>query len=210
MANQSPGQSTKLTRDFFERTDVPQIARDLIGCYLVTAFQGKLTKGRIVETEAYAHQNDRACHAHGGTRTDRTEIMYQRGGHAYVYLCYGIHHLFNIVTHQKEYADAVLIRAVEPIHGLETMQNRRNMDHTKPALTAGPGRLSQALGIHRDHYGLDLCDNESPIWIEKSVATQPPDISTGPRIGVDYAGDDALRPWRFGWKNHPFLSKPFA
>lgn len=189
--------SIVLPYNFYRRDDVVQISRDLLGKVLCTRIEGKqLTSGIITETEAYRGRDDKACHAHG-KRTKRTEIMYHEGGKAYVYLCYGIHHLFNIVTNTDGIADAILVRAVEPIEGLELMLERRGKEKIAPALTAGPGRTSQSLGITTDYYGLDLTAKDT-IWIEDRGDTiKNKKIKSSPRIGVDYAGEDAKRPWRF-------------
>jgi len=208
--------SSKLGRlplEFYTRTDVVQIARELLGKVLVTEFDGQRTAGRITETEAYRAPDDRASHAFGNRRTARTEIMFQEGGRAYVYLCYGIHHLFNVVTGPAEMAHAVLIRAVEPIAGEEIMLARRNRaglksKASKALLTTGPGTLSQALGIHRGFTGTSLLLPDSPIWIEAVEGIiQEEDIAAGPRIGVDYAGECAAWPWRFWVKKAPFVKK---
>lgn len=182
-----------------------QISKDLLGMVLCTQFDGEpVTGGIITETEAYCGRNDKACHANG-KRTERTEIMYGDGGQAYVYLCYGIHHLFNIVTNVEGLADAILVRAVEPVKGIERMLERRGADALSPKLTAGPGRLSQALGIRTDHYGTDLTG--SSIWIENgSKQLIESDIQSSPRIGVDYAGEDAKRPWRFFIRESQWVS----
>ena len=183
-----------------------QIAQELLGKYVYTCIDGILTGGMIVETEAYAGENDQACHAHLSRRTQRTEIMYHEGGVAYVYLVYGIYHLFNIITNQKDKADAVLIRAIEPQEGIEEMILRRGFESIKPNLTAGPGVLSIALGINRKHYGTDLTSDT--IWIEdKSIVIPDANIATGPRIGIDYAGEDASLPWRFWVKGNKWVSR---
>ena len=196
-----------LPRRFYLRKDVCEVARDLLGRRLCTYIDGQYTCGRIVETEAYAGQNDRACHANDGKRTPRTEVMYHKGGVAYVYLCYGIHHMFNVVVHKAEMAGAVLVRAIEPGRGVEYMLARRGMDRVQPRLTAGPGTLSQALGIdYRRHYGADLQGPE--VWIETGQAVQAHKVITGPRVGVDYAGDHALRPWRYALKGNRWVSRP--
>ncbi|MBC5774128.1 DNA-3-methyladenine glycosylase [Pontibacter sp. KCTC 32443] len=196
----------KLTKDFYTRPNVVQIAQELLGKYIYTSVDGMLTGGMIVETEAYSGENDRACHAHMNRRTARTEIMYHEGGVAYVYLVYGIYNLFNIITNTEGKADAVLVRAIEPEIGTEEMLLRRNMPLIKPNLTAGPGVLSIALGINRKHYGEDLTGNT--IWVEDKGITIPEEsIIAVPRIGIDYAGDDALLPWRFYVKNSKWVSK---
>ncbi|WP_242920837.1 DNA-3-methyladenine glycosylase [Pontibacter liquoris] len=196
----------KLPHSFYTRPDVVQVAQDLLGKYLYTCVDGMLTGGMIVETEAYSGQNDRACHAHLNRRTQRTEIMYSEGGVAYVYLVYGIYYLFNIITNEREKADAVLVRAIEPEAGVEEMLLRRNMPGIKPNLTAGPGVLSIALGIDKKLYGADLTSNT--VWVEDKGLTLPAEsIAAGPRIGVDYAGEDALLPWRFWLKGNKWVSR---
>lgn len=195
----------KLPRSFYTRDDVVQIARELLGKKLCTEIGGTLTSGMIVETEAYRGWGDRACHARENRCTPRTKIFYQQGGVAYVYLCYGIHHLFNIITNEKERADAVLIRAVQPIDGVEVMMRRRNLSTLTYRLTSGPGALSQALGITTRHYGTDLLGNT--IWLEEYRPVYAKEIVAGPRIGVNYAGPDALLPWRFWISDNPWVSK---
>lgn len=196
----------KLQKSFYTRPDVVQVAQDLLGKYLYTCHDGILTGGMIVETEAYSGVNDRACHAHMNKRTQRTEIMYHEGGVAYVYLVYGIYHLFNIITNVEGRADAVLVRAIEPTEGIAEMLLRRNMATPKPNLTAGPGVLSLALGIDRRHYGEDLSGDT--IWVEDQGIDLPAeDIAIGPRIGIDYAGEDALLPWRFWLKGNKWVSR---
>ena len=181
------------------------MARDLLGKKLVTNINGRLTTGMITETEAYRGMNDKACHANNNRRTPRTEIFYAEGGVAYVYLCYGIHHLFNIITNQTDKADAVLIRAVEPLEGISLMMKRRNFSEAKFNLTAGPGAMSQAMGISTKHYGVDLQSNV--IWLEEHETISAKKIIAGPRVGVGYAGEDALLPWRFSIKDNSWVSK---
>ncbi len=182
------------------------IARDLLGKVLVTRFEGSYCSGKIVETEAYAGISDKASHAWGGRFTDRTRIMYEPGGTAYVYLCYGIHHLFNVVTNLGGTPHAVLVRALEPLEGIETMLERRGMEKLVPALTAGPGSLSQAMGIHFRHSGLKLSGDE--VWIEdRGIRVKKADIIASPRVGVSYAGEDALLPYRFRIKGNAWTSK---
>jgi DNA-3-methyladenine glycosylase len=193
---------------YFQQEDTLWLAKDLIGKILITRFGGVQTSGRIAETEAYLGVTDRASHAFAGRRTARTETMYLPGGHAYVYLCYGIHHLFNIVSHQKDIPHAILIRAVEPIEGIGTMVQRRNKKQADKTLTRGPGSLSKALGLHTAHSGYPL-EPASGIFIA-SDGVQPDNksIASGPRIGVDYAGNDALLSYRFFLKGNPWVSKP--
>ena len=186
----------KLSASFYRRDDVVEVARDLLGKVLCSHIGGHLTKARITETEAYAGPEDRASHAYAGRRTARTEPMYHEGGTAYVYLCYGIHHLCNVVTGERDDPQAVLLRAGEPVAGLDEMRARRGRAGAGSKLLAGPGSLSQALGIRTELSGVSLLGDQ--LWIEDhgfSVADD--DIATGPRIGVDYAGDDAARPYRF-------------
>jgi DNA-3-methyladenine glycosylase len=196
-----------LPRTFYERDDVVQISRDLIGKVLVTETNEGITSGIITETEAYCGRGDRACHSKNGVRTNRTEIMYARGGLAYVYLCYGIHHLFNVVTNREGLADAVLIRAVEPLDGTDLMLLRRNMSTIQKKLTAGPGILSSALGITTADYGTDLITGNIRIE-DRGIEITPSKIKASKRIGVEYAGDDALRKWRFLLSESPFVSRP--
>ena len=160
----------------------------------------------VVETEAYNGRTDKACHAHLGRRTKRTEIMYHRGGVAYIYFTYGIHHLFNIVTNEEGFADAVLIRAIEPTVGIEEMILRRGLHKPEYRLTAGPGVLCQALGISKAQYGVDL--EGEKIWLEdQNLIIANEDIITGPRVGIAYAEEDALLPWRFSIRNNPWVSR---
>lgn len=184
-----------LPKSFYTRTDVVQISKDLLGKLLVTNFEGQRTSGIIVETEAYRGPDDKACHAHMNRFTKRTQIMFEEGGAAYIYLCYGIHHLFNVVTAKKGMPHAVLVRAVKPIEGVPLMQLRRNMDKLQRRLTAGPGTLSKALGINKTYTGSSLLTQKSSIWIEDIGQTIPEDqIIASPRVGVDYAEDHALWP----------------
>ena len=196
----------KLPRSFYTREDVVAISRDLLGKRLFTRINGLLTGGIITETEAYRGPEDRASHAFGGRRTQRTEIMYATGGTAYVYLCYGIHHLFNVVTNKKGTPHAVLIRAIEPLEGIELMLKRRKKKKMERAVTAGPGSMSQALGITTALTGVDLLGNE--IWIEESGNhLSDNEIISSKRIGVNYAGEHAERLWRFTMKGNLWVSK---
>lgn len=186
----------KLSLDFYRQPDTLGIAHALLGKYLVTNFDGVTTAAKIVETEAYLGTTDRACHAYGGRRTARTEIMFAPGGVAYVYLCYGVHHLFNVITHHEGEPHAVLIRGVEPVEGIATMLRRRSASKIQPSLCAGPGALSQALGIQTGHTGLDLTG--STIFIEDRGETYAEsEVIRSPRVGVGYAKEDALLPYRF-------------
>ena len=197
--------TVKIPQEFYLQDDVVAIARQLLGKTLVTRVDGKITAGTITETEAYCGATDKACHAYPNKKTARTQVMFGKGGHSYVYLCYGIHNLFNIVTNVGGYADAVLIRAVEPVAGEKYMLERKNYMAVKPALTTGPGSLSKAFGITTEHYGLPLWGDT--IWLEDAPDLPAAAIHSTTRIGVDYAGEDALLPWRFYMKNSQFVSK---
>lgn len=197
----------KLPRSYYADQDVLFLAQDLLGKILFTEINGNITAGIIVETEAYFGVQDKASHAYGGRRTDRTETLYSHGGVSYVYLCYGIHHLFNVVTSVKDEPHAVLIRAVEPLIGKETMELRRSMPASRAAISSGPGSAAKALGIDRNFNKKDLTGNE--IWIEDhGIRYDPDEIIAGPRIGVAYAQEDALLPWRFFVKGNKYVSKP--
>jgi DNA-3-methyladenine glycosylase len=195
----------KLEMSWYLNDNVVELARGLFGKVFCTQLEGKLTKGRIVETEAYSGYNDKACHANNQKKTQRNQVMFEAGGRAYVYLCYGIHHLFNVVTNIKGSADAVLIRGLEPIEGVEHMMRRRKMSKIEKRLTAGPGVLSQALGIRMDHYGMAL--NSEAIWIEEGELVPKDMVVSTTRIGVDYAEEDALKPWRFYVKENAWVSR---
>ncbi|MFW6019882.1 MAG: DNA-3-methyladenine glycosylase [Bacteroidales bacterium] len=187
----------RIPQPYYQQPSVLEIAPDLIGKKLFSNAGGKLTSGIITETEAYAGVTDRGSHAYGGRRTKRTETMFMPGGYAYVYLCYGIHALFNIVTGPADDPLAVLIRAVKPADGLEIMQKRRNTKGKN--ISNGPGKLTQALGITTDMNGISLTDDQ--IWIEEFMEIPKEQIQSGPRIGIDYAGADAQLPYRF-WINN--------
>ena len=196
----------KLTNEFYQRTNVVKIARELLGKALFTNIDGVVTGGIIVETEAYSWK-EKGCHAYNARKTDRNAIMFEEGGHSYVYLCYGMHHLFNVVTNVKGVADAVLIRALEPLAGIPEMTLRRGKIANPYHLTSGPGKLTKALGIHRKLNAKSLIDNE--VWIEELPGKSPirTQIVASPRIGIDYAGEDAKLPWRFHLKDNRWVSK---
>jgi DNA-3-methyladenine glycosylase len=197
--------ASKLSREFYTRSNVLTVARELLGKLLVVpARDGKRTSGIIVETEAYRGPQDRASHAYGGRRTNRTETMYGIGGTVYVYFVYGMYNQFNIVTNVNDIPHAVLIRAVEPVGGIELMRKRRHgqSDHN---LTNGPGKLCIALGIDRKLDRADLLGNE--VWLEEGQSVPRSRIVSGPRIGIDYAEEWIDRPWRFWIKNNPFVSR---
>jgi DNA-3-methyladenine glycosylase len=197
----------KLPKNYYQHPDVLFLSRDLIGKYLFTHFEGQLTGGMIVETEAYRAPEDRASHAYAYRRTPRNEVMYHAGGYCYVYLCYGIHSLFNVVTNDENVPHAILVRAIEPTIGLDAMLRRRRKKKIERILTAGPGALAEALGINTSHNGEDLAG--SSIWIEdRDIKIEEPQIIASPRVGIDYAGEDAQLPWRFRLKGNLWTSAP--
>lgn len=180
----------KIPLSFYRQDDVVAISRQLIGKYLFTSIDGSVTGGMISETEAYRGPEDRASHAYLNRRTKRTETMFAEGGVAYVYLCYGIHYMFNIVTNVADIPHAILIRAIVPEVGIEMMRERRK---NRLPLASSPGSLCQALGISLQHDGV-LLDGDT-IWLEDRQKSCQ--VAVSPRIGIDYAGEDRLKPWRF-------------
>jgi DNA-3-methyladenine glycosylase len=196
----------KLSQSFYLRDDVVAIAKELLGKVLVTKWDGEKTSGRIVETEAYAGEKDRASHASKG-RTERTEVMFGSGGRAYVYLCYGVHQMFNIVTAQEGEAHAILIRAVEPIEGKDIMLQRTGKKKWDNSITSGPGRVGKAFGFHTAQCGLFLTSEQLYIF-DDGFAVKEDDIVSSPRVGVDYAGEHAAWHYRFYLKNNPWVSRP--
>jgi DNA-3-methyladenine glycosylase len=195
----------KLGYDFYNREDVLTIAQELLGKVLVTKFNGAITSGRIVETEAYQGVTDRASHAYGGRRTNRTEIMFGKAGTSYVYLCYGIHHLFNVVTNKENTPHAILIRAIAPLNGIPHMLARTRRTKADYTLGKGPGNVSKALGINTQHTGTSLTGKELYIADDDFIVS-PSAIGITKRVGVDYAGEDALLPYRFILKDSPYVS----
>lgn len=195
----------KLPASFYYRSNVVVIAKELLGKLLVTEFDGRSTAGRIVETEAYNGVVDKASHAYGGRRTQRTETMYAAGGTAYVYLCYGIHHLFNVVTSVTDQPQAVLIRGIEPVKGIDIMLQRMKKEKADNTVGRGPGNVSKALGISTIHTRLSLLDKPVYIADDGFIVTADHIVAT-PRIGVDYAAEDALLPYRFYLKGNPHVS----
>jgi len=195
----------KLPREFYTRANVLTVAQQLLGQRLVVpAPNGTRVSGIIVETEAYRGPQDRASHAYGGRRTNRTESMYQIGGTTYVFFVYGMYHHFNVVTNRSEIPHAVLIRALEPAEGIELMRKRRPR-HSDHNLTNGPGKLCIALGIDRTLDRADLLGGR--VWIEAANRVASSAIACGPRIGVEYAGAWRAKPWRFWIRNNPFISR---
>lgn len=195
----------KLTEEFYQRKNVVKIAQDLLGKGLFTTIDGITTGGLIVETEAYSWK-EKGCHAYGAKKTLRNSIMFEKGGYSYVYLCYGMHYLFNIVTNIEGVADAVLIRALEPIAGIKEMQVRRGTLRHDLHLTSGPGKLTKALGIDRTFNGKFLLNSD--VWVaDIGVKITTSKIQASERIGIDYAGEDARLPWRFTIKGNKWISK---
>jgi DNA-3-methyladenine glycosylase len=195
----------KLAREFYTRSDVLEVAGDLLGKKLVVPNRnGGRVAGIIVETEAYRGPEDKASHAYNGRRTRRTETMYGVGGTAYVYFVYGMYHQFNVVTNVEDVPHAILVRAVAPVEGLEIIRRRRpgRFEHE---LTSGPGRLCVAMGIDRKLDKADLLGNR--VWIEEGVAVPRRQIARGPRIGIDYAEEWVKKPWRFWIRDNPFVSR---
>ena len=195
----------KVPLSFYKQNDVVSIGKNLLGKYIFTCLDNVLTGGMIVETESYKGLEDKASHSYKGRCTERTKTMYETGGVTYVYFCYGMHYLLNVVTNKKNIPDAVLIRAIEPTYGIETMLKRRNKTKVCRNLTAGPGALSQALGIDKTLNNIKL--NSSMIWIEeKGVDIKEHQIIKSPRVGIDYAEEHALLPWRFRIKENNWTS----
>ena len=186
----------KLKKAYYLEPNVVKLAKNLLGKVLVTREGKTITSGIITETEAYNGIVDKASHAYGNRRTNRTEIMFKEGGTSYVYLCYGIHYLFNVVTNVKHTPHAVLIRAIQPLQGKELIIRRRGRAKADKKLCVGPGKVSQALAIDKKYNGLSLMGDK--IWIEdRGIKIKSKDILCGPRIGVDYAGEDAKLLYRF-------------
>jgi len=191
----------KLKRDFYLRPGL-LVAQDLIGKQLVHHSQEGTTKGIIVEVEAYIGPHDAASHAYNALHTERTAIQYGIGGYSYIYTIYGVHTCMNVVTNQKDCPEVVLIRALQPTVGIDLMKKRRQKQSIRE-LCNGPGKLSQAMGITKNHYGTDLCGDE--LFIE-TVDTIIPIVSTTKRINIDYAGEAVDYPWRFVLRNSEFIS----
>jgi DNA-3-methyladenine glycosylase len=197
----------KVPLSFYNRKDVVKIAKELLGKIIVTRFDGEITSGRIVETEAYAGIVDKASHSFAGKRTARNEHMYSAAGTAYIYICYGMHQMMNIVTNEKEIPDAVLIRAIEPLEGIDIMLKRTGKKTLDKTLTRGPGNVGKALGIFKHHSGLYLLDDEICV-LDDSKKIPDEEIGISKRIGVESAGEDGLLPYRFYVKGNKYVSKP--
>ena len=200
-----PVSPKKLDHSFYDRKNVVLIAKELLGKILVTQFDGVRTSGRIVETEAYNGVVDRASHAFGGRRTNRSEHIYGSPGTVYVYIIYGMHHLFNVVTNKKDTPHAILVRALEPMEGINYMLKRVGKPLADYTLTKGPGNLARALGISKIQTGSNLFSEE--IFIaDDGLRYKKDQIIITRRIGVDYAGTDAELPYRFIVKGSPYVS----
>ncbi|HZI69199.1 MAG TPA: DNA-3-methyladenine glycosylase [Hanamia sp.] len=195
----------KVPLSFYERNNVVKIAEELLGKIVVTNLDGKVTSGRIVETEAYAGITDKASHSFGGRRTARNEHMYSAAGTAYIYICYGMHQMLNVVTNKKEIPDAILIRAIEPLEGIEIMLDRTGKKKLDKTLTRGPGNVGKSLGIFKHHSGLFLLD-EQIYLLDDNTKYSLKEIGISKRIGVESAGTDALLPYRFYVKGNKYVS----
>ena len=196
---------TKLQPEFYLREDTVAVARDLLGKLLVVPDAvGRRVSGMIVETEAYLGVTDRAAHSYGGRRTPRNEATYLDGGHAYVFFIYGMYYQLNVVTGPVDHPHVVLIRAVDPVEGIETMRGRRGPMKDRN-LTSGPGKLCIAMAIDREFNGANLSGDQ--IWLEDHHLFSAVEIAVGKRIGIDYAGEDAEKPWRFLAKGNENVSR---
>ncbi len=195
-----------LERDFYLR-DAVSVGRELLGKRLVHRSAAGETDGIIVETEAYTGRDDAACHSYRrekATGKHRTDIMFGPGGFAYVYLIYGMYDCFNVVVNETDRPEAVLIRAIRPLVGIELMGRRRGISDAPKKLCSGPGKLCIAMGITREHYGQDLCGSELFLTEGEKIASSA--VSATPRINVDYAGEAASYPYRFVIRDSPYLS----
>lgn len=195
----------KVPLSFYQRKDVTKIAKELLGKIVVTNFEAQVTSGRIVETEAYVGLTDKASHSFAGKRTSRNEHMYSDAGTAYIYICYGMHQMLNVVTNDKEIPDAILIRAIEPLEGIEIMEQRTSKKINDKTLTRGPGNVGKALGIFKHHSGLHLLDEEIYLLDDKKKIPDE-NIGISKRIGVESAAADALLPYRFYLKGNKYVS----
>ncbi len=202
-----PNHARRLVRADYADGNPARIARFFLGKVICVQAEDGYAEGMITETEAYGGIEDAACHAHLGRRTNRTEIMFALGGVAYVYLCYGLHRMFNIITGPADSPEAVLVRAVRIIAGHDHVRRRRPGVKEKD-WASGPGRVCAALGIALHHYGHDLAAGEE-VWIEdRGIKAPRRQVTAGPRVGIDYAGDWIHVPWRFVWKNNAAIDKP--
>ena len=195
----------KVPLSFYDRKDVVKVAKELLGKIIVTNIDGLFTSGRIVETEAYVGISDKASHSFSGRRTAKNEHMYSAPGTAYIYICYGMHQMMNIVTNEKEIPDAVLIRAIEPLKGIDIMLQRTGKDQLDKTLTRGPGNVGKALGIFKHHSGLHLLD-EQIYLLDDGHKIPEEKLGVSKRIGVESAGADGLLPYRFFVKGNKYVS----
>jgi len=198
-------QSNKLPRSFYTHNDVLIIAKQLLGKTLCTNIKQQLTKATITEVEAYCGRTDEGCHAYPNKKTDRTKVIYGPGGFAYVYICYGIHTMINVVTNKNGLANCILIRAVEPIEGKELAQQRRGLKKYDYKIATGPGCVGQAMGINIIHYGTDLLGDV--IWVEDALALAKNEIGISQRVGMNFDGPDKFLPWRYFIKNNKWVSR---
>ncbi|MFQ6031466.1 MAG: DNA-3-methyladenine glycosylase [Candidatus Zixiibacteriota bacterium] len=194
----------RLNRSFYLQPTL-EVAKQMLGKFLVREIGKERLVGKIVETEAYIGPFDLASHAYGGKKTERNKAEFFEGGHIYIYLVYGMYWQFNISTSASGKPECVLLRALEPIEGIEIM--RRNRNSSLQNLTNGPGKLCQAFALDKGYYGEDLVKS-SRIWLEdRGFIVDESEIGCGPRIGIDYAGEWAKKPWRFYIKDNPFVSR---
>lgn len=193
----------KLSREFYNR-DVLTVAEEILGKTLVHKTKEGVAKGKIVEVEAYNGLCDKAAHSYQNLRSERTKIQYGQGGYAYVYLIYGMHICMNIVTNRKDLPEVLLLRALEPVEGIDLMKKRRGTNNLKN-LCSGPGKLSQAMGITRENYGEDLCGDS--FYLEDAPVLAPEEIRRTKRINIDYAEEAADFLWRFSVKGNPYVSR---
>jgi len=197
----------KPEKSFFTRSAVTRVAADLLGKLLISDIRGKRTSGIIVETEAYSWR-ERGCHAWQNRKTPRNSTMFLEGGFAYVYLCYGIHNMLNVVTGKDGFGEAVLIRALEPVDGIEIMKKRTGAKSER-RITSGPGKLTRALGITTSLDKSNLLKPQATLYIvDSGIRFSGRQIDKSPRIGINYAGEDALLPWRFSVRGNPWVSIP--
>jgi len=201
-----------LAPSFYQRDDVLAISKELLGKHIYTSFDGIITGGVIVETEAYRAPDDKACHAYGNKLTERTKTMFLEGGTLYVYISYGMHRMINVVTSTNGKAHAILVRAVEPIKGIDKILQRRQHDELKYNTMNGPGKSAMALGVEECHDGSFLCNKDCGIWIEDvGSIIKDNEIVIGPRVGMSiHTGVDAHRPWRFYIKDNKWVSRPMV
>lgn len=196
----------KLPISFYNRTDVVAIAKELLGKIVETKIDGFVTSGRIVETEAYVAFTDKASHSFNGKRTAKNEHMYTPAGTSYVYICYGIHQMLNFVTNEKDIPDAILIRAIEPIKGIDIMLRRTGKTKLDNSLTRGPGNVGKALGLNKLYSGLSLQEDPIVVFEEQNFELGEHQIGISKRIGVEPAGQDGLLPYRFYVRGNPYVS----